>query len=119
MAHILEVEGLRVIQARTGTDAVGLLTDPAQKINAALLDVMLPGVDGFEICRQIRADARIADMPVAFISARTREEDRLAGLEAGADVFLAKPISRAALVSAARWLLDPNRQKTPAPGTTT
>lgn len=117
MAHILELEGFRVVQARTGDEALARIFEP--NVDAALLDVMLPGVDGFEICRRVRAEPRTARLPVAFISARTRDEDRRIGLEAGADVYLAKPISRAALVSAARWLLDPDREAAGAapPGT--
>jgi len=116
MSHILELEGFQVAEARNGEEALRRAFDP--DIGLALLDVMLPGMDGFEICRRLRRDARTARMPIAFISAKTRNEDREAGLQAGADVYLAKPISRAALVSAVRWLLDPGRQPaaTPAVG---
>jgi DNA-binding response OmpR family regulator len=107
MAQILELEGYRVVQARSGKEALEHLTDPG--IAAVLLDVMLPGFDGLEICRRLRQDSRTARLPVAFISARSRPEDRAAGLEAGADVYLTKPISRAALISAVKWLVDPDR----------
>jgi two-component system cell cycle response regulator len=114
MAHILELEGYRVVEARNGAEALERVFDP--KIRVALLDVMLPGIDGFEVCRRLRQDPRTTSLPVAFISARSRAEDRLAGLQAGADVYLTKPISRAALVSAVKWLLDPDRVPgTPAP----
>ena len=108
MGHILELEGFHVVEAHNGEDALHRAFEA--DIGLALLDVMLPGMDGFEICRRLRADARTARMPIAFISAKTRAEDRRAGLAAGADVYLAKPISRAALVSAVKWLLDPTRQ---------
>jgi two-component system cell cycle response regulator len=108
MSHILELEGFLVAEAHNGEEALRRAFEP--DIGLALLDVMLPGMDGFEICRRLRGDARTARLPIAFISAKTRHEDRQAGLEAGADVYLAKPISRAALVSAVRWLLDPGRQ---------
>ncbi|HSR48431.1 MAG TPA: response regulator [Anaerolineales bacterium] len=104
MAHILEMESFHVVRARTGDE--GLSMAKAEPVDVVLLDVMLPGVDGFEVCRRLRADPRTALLPIAFISAKTRDEDRQAGLQAGADVYLAKPISRAALVSATRWLLD-------------
>jgi putative two-component system response regulator len=107
MAQILEMEGYRVVEARTGVEALERAFD--SEIRAALLDVMLPGMDGFEVCRRLRQDERTRRLPVAFISARSRPEDRAAGLQAGADVYLTKPISRAALVSAVRWLLDPTR----------
>jgi two-component system cell cycle response regulator len=107
MSQILQLEGYRVIEARNGAEALERVFDP--EIRVALLDVMLPGIDGYEVCRRMRQDARTANMPVAFISARSRADDRAAGMQAGADVYLTKPISRAALVSAVKWLLDPDR----------
>lgn len=104
MSHILEVDGFQVLLARTGVEALARVQ--SNPVDLAFLDVMLPGIDGYELCRRLRADPPTADLPIAFVSAKTRDEDRRAGLEAGADVYLAKPISRAALVSAARWLLD-------------
>ena len=116
MAQILELEGYRVIEARSGAEALERAFDP--DIRVALLDVMLPGIDGFEVCRRLRQDERTARLPVAFISARSLPEDRAAGLQVGADVYLTKPISRAALVSAVKWLLDPDRiPGAPAPST--
>jgi DNA-binding response OmpR family regulator len=107
MTQILELEGYRVLEARNGAEALEKIFDP--EVRAALLDVMLPGIDGFEVCRRLRQSERTTRLPVAFISARSRGEDRAAGLLAGADVYLTKPISRAALVSAVKWLLDPGR----------
>jgi len=116
MAQILELEGYRVVEARSGAEALERAFDP--DIRVALLDVMLPGIDGFEVCRRLRQDERTARLPVAFISARSLPEDRAAGLQVGADVYLTKPISRAALVSAVKWLLDPDRiPGAPAPST--
>ena len=107
MTQILELEGYRVLEARNGAEALEKIFDP--EVRAAVLDVMLPGIDGFEVCRRLRQSERTARLPVAFLSARSRGEDRAAGLLAGADVYLTKPISRAALVSAVKWLLDPGR----------
>jgi DNA-binding response OmpR family regulator len=104
MANILEMDGLHVIRARTGGEGLDLAR--AETVDVVLLDVMLPGLDGFDVCRRLRSDPRTAQLPIAFLSAKTRDEDRRAGLQAGADVYLTKPISRAALVSATRWLLD-------------
>lgn len=112
MAQILQMEGLHVISVRTGVEALAVAE--AQAVDLALLDVMLPGLDGFEVCRRLRREPRTAALPIAFLSAKSRDEDRRAGLEAGADVYLAKPISRAALVSAARWLLDSHPSARPA-----
>jgi DNA-binding response OmpR family regulator len=108
MAQILELDGFRVVEARNGDEALERAFDP--EISVVLLDVMLPGIDGFEICRRLGQNERTARLPVAFISARSRAEDRAAGLKVGAEVYLTKPISRAALVSAVKWLLDPTRE---------
>lgn len=108
MAQILELDGFRVVEARNGDEALERVFDP--EISVVLLDVMLPGIDGFEVCRRLRQDERTVRLPVAFISARSRAEDRAAGLKVSADAYLTKPISRAALVSAVKWLLDPKRE---------
>src|SRR5689334_17444515 len=59
----------------------------------ALLDVMLPDLDGFEICRRVRADERLRDLPVIFLTAKGAEIDRVLGLEMGADDYVVKPFS--------------------------
>jgi DNA-binding response OmpR family regulator len=73
-----------------------------------VLDAMLPHVDGFEVCRQLRAES---DVPVILVTARTGEEDRLAGLDLGADDYIAKPFSPRELVARVRAVL---RRSTPA-----
>jgi DNA-binding response OmpR family regulator len=104
MSYILELDGFLVCTARSGDEGLRLVGESA--FDLILLDVMLPGLDGFDVCRRLREDPRTSAIPVAFISARTRDEDRLAGMAAGADLYLAKPITRAALTSAVQWLLD-------------
>src|SRR5262245_44921352 len=56
-----------------------------------LLDVMMPGMDGFEVCRRLRADARLAEVPVVMVTALDDRDSRLQGLEVGADDFISKP----------------------------
>jgi CheY-like chemotaxis protein len=63
MTHILELEGYRVLEARSGAEAMERIFDP--DIRVALLDVMLPGMDGFEVCRRLRQDERTTRLPVA------------------------------------------------------
>src|ERR1700748_3181436 len=70
-----------------------------------LLDVMMPGMDGFEVCRRIKSDPRIAHVPVVMVTALDQPSDRVAGLEAGADDFLTKPVDDAALFARVRSLV--------------
>jgi PAS domain S-box-containing protein len=87
-------------QVRTVSDGLAALRDIREhRPNLVLADVMMPGLDGFELLRQIRADASISDIPVILISARSGEESRVEGLEAGADDYLIKPFSARELVA--------------------
>lgn len=99
----LELEGFNVIEAATGTDALDML-----KINSPdllVLDIMLPGIDGFAITRKLRNPADYAplsingDIPIIFLTARTDEVDRIMGFEMGADDYLVKPFSPRELVA--------------------
>src|SRR5258705_6906378 len=85
----LEEEGYAVDLHGTGTDA--LWAGSENPYDAIVLDVMLPDLDGFEVCRRLRADGNWA--PVLMLTARTTVGDRVAGLDAGADDYLIKPFS--------------------------
>ena len=69
-----------------------------------VLDVMLPGLDGYEILRAVRADPRGTSLPVLMLTAKGQREDREMALKCGADLFITKPFSNAAIVSAVRTL---------------
>lgn len=84
----LEAEGIDVISAYSGEDALKALRQ--QSIDLVVLDLMLPGIDGFETCREIR---QLSDLPIIMISARGEDVDRIVGLELGADDYLTKPVS--------------------------
>src|ERR1700675_1901443 len=75
-----------------------------------LLDVMLPGADGFEICRQIRQTATLSATPIIFLTAKTAEADRVKGLELGGDDYITKPFSPRELVARVRSVLRGLRQ---------
>ncbi len=70
-----------------------------------LLDIMLPDVDGFEVCKKLRADDRLKDLPVIFLTAKGEEIDRVLGLEIGADDYVVKPFSPRELVARVRAVL--------------
>jgi DNA-binding response OmpR family regulator len=92
----LEMEGHEVLTAEDGHAALATLRQEAPEV--VLLDVMMPGLDGWQVCEQIRADATIAATPVVFLSARAQDSDRDRGTEAGADAYVTKPFDPMALV---------------------
>ena len=96
----LEREGYSVTVVPTGEEALQQFADIAPDI--VLLDVRLPGIDGFEVCRRLRAQSRA---PVLFLTARDDEVDKVVGLEIGADDYLVKPFSVRELVSRVKALL--------------
>src|SRR5438874_8061708 len=82
-----------------------------EKPEIILLDVMMPGMDGFEVCRQLKADPRTADIPVVMVTALSDVADRLRGLESGADEFLTKPVNDTALFARVRSLVRLKRMR--------
>jgi two-component system, OmpR family, response regulator len=96
----LSEEGLSADVARTGDDALWMAA--ATEYDAIVLDVMLPGADGFEVCRRLRKAGRWA--PVLMLTARDAVEDRVTGLDAGADDYLTKPFSFTELLARLRAL---------------
>ena len=98
----LAAEYYDVVTADSGEAALEVLAQ--QPVDLVLLDVMMPGLDGFEVCRRIKAAPQSMHVPVVLITALDQPEDRLAGLEAGADDFLTKPVGDLALLSRVRNL---------------
>ena len=105
----LELEGYRVLEASTGPQALDLLRE--QKPNLIVLDLMLPGIDGFAITRSLRRSDEYAplsaggDIPIVMLTARTDEADRIAGFELGADDYVVKPFSPRELVARIKAVL--------------
>ncbi len=96
----LEREGYTVSVVPTGEDAVSRFSELAPEL--VVLDVRLPGIDGFEVCRQLRRETHA---PILFLTARADEVDKVVGLEIGADDYLVKPFSVRELVSRIKALL--------------
>jgi DNA-binding response OmpR family regulator len=96
----LERDGHRVIVVRTGEE--GLAELPRHAIGLVVLDIGLPGIDGLEVCRRIRADSRL---PLIMLTARDEEADRVAGLELGADDYVPKPFSPRELAARVKAVL--------------
>jgi DNA-binding response OmpR family regulator len=113
LAHALRKAGFATEVLLSGTGVVGRVRHAAPAL--LLLDVMLPGMDGLEICRTLRADARTAAMPIIMLTARVEESDRIGGLELGADDYITKPFSPNEVVARVRALLRRARQEQAGP----
>jgi len=98
----LSAEYFDVLAASSGPEALALCQEGACDI--VLLDVMMPGMDGFEVCRRLKTNPATAHLPVVMVTALDQPADRVRGLEAGADDFLTKPIDEVALVARVRSL---------------
>ena len=109
----LEREGYHVTKSRNGEDAVRLAH--ASPPDLVVLDLMLPEMDGLEVCSRLRRDPVTQAVPIVMLTARGDELDRVLGLEMGADDYVVKPFSPRELVARIRAVL---RRTHPAPGTT-
>jgi len=103
VARYLEKAAFETDRAASGRDA--LQTIAANPPALVVLDLMLPQVDGLEICRRLRSDEKTAAIPIIMLTARAEESERIVGLELGADDYLAKPFSPNELVARVRALL--------------
>ncbi len=110
VAYNLAKAGYRVTKAASGEEAIKAARSKAPDL--VLLDLMLPGVDGFEVCNTLKRDPRTANVPVIMLTARGEEPDVVAGLELGADDYVTKPFSPRVLLARVRAVL---RRKTKAP----
>jgi two-component system, cell cycle response regulator len=93
----LSAEYFEVLTAYSGREALEVLA--TRPVDVVLLDVMMPGMDGFEVCRRIKSDPKTTHVPVIMVSALDQTSDKIQGLKAGADDFLTKPVDDIALVT--------------------
>ena len=103
LAILLQPEGYRTSSAANGEEALSAIVDSAPDL--ILLDIMMPGMDGYEVARILKANSLTSHIPIIMVSARMERSARLAGLEAGAEEFLTKPVDRAELWLRVRNLL--------------
>jgi two-component system, cell cycle response regulator DivK len=101
---LLTVKGYRVVEVETGEDGVRIARE--QRPALVLMDIQLPGIDGIEALRQLRADPDTASIPVVAVTASAMNRDRQAILAAGFDGYQAKPISVRPFLDAVREVLD-------------
>lgn len=103
LQYVLEREGFQVTCVKNGIDALELASTKA--FTLAVLDIMLPGMDGLTLCRKLRENQATRRMPIVMLTARSEESDVVVGLEVGADDYLTKPFSPKELVARIRAVL--------------
>lgn len=107
LAENLEGAGYRILRAASGEEALGILE--REDLDLVLLDVMMPGLDGYAVCERIKANDRTRFLPVVMITALGEREDKMRGLAAGADDFLSKPFDRVELLLRAKSCIRAKR----------
>lgn len=106
LRFLLERAGFELSVEKNGHKALAAALEGA--FDLLILDVMLPGIDGYEVLRQVRADHRAHDLPVLMLTAKGQREDRERALDGGVDVFMTKPFANAEIVRAVRELAERN-----------
>lgn len=110
IAYNLREEGYKVCAVGDGIAALDAFRQ--EKPDLVLLDIMLPGIDGLEVCRLFRKESEV---PILMLTAKSREIDKVVGLEVGADDYITKPFSMLELIARVRAALRRSRQETKAP----
>src|SRR2546423_15551825 len=101
----LESEGFSAVIASTGEQGLALALDAHNPPSVIVLDLMLPGMNGMDLCRRLRRESQTRRTPIIMLTAKTAEADRIAGLDVGADDYIAKPFSIHELLARVRAVL--------------
>lgn len=109
LEYNLRKEGFRAISARNGEDALNLAN--SARPDLIILDLMLPGMDGLEVCKTLKANIKTAPIPIVMLTAKSQESDKIIGLELGADDYMTKPFSPRELIARIRAVLRRVREK--------
>ncbi len=107
LRQILMAKGYEVLTAASGEDALEIL-ERGEHLDLILLDVALPGISGFEVCRKIRQQEQTRDVPVIFLTAKGRLLDIAEGDQAGSDLYLVKPVLASKLLHMLSLFLTPD-----------
>ncbi|WP_340820448.1 response regulator [Methanolobus sp. WCC4] len=103
----LETEGYNVVEAKDGHEAIEKVHSEIPDV--ILLDLMIPGIDGFEVCRQLRSDPTYSHIPVIMLTARGEIDDKVEGIELGADDYVTKPFNLKELKARIKMVLRRNQ----------
>jgi two-component system alkaline phosphatase synthesis response regulator PhoP len=109
LSYNLKKEGYRTVDAHDGEDALDLAV--REHPDLILLDLMLPGIDGLEVCKQLKKEAKTSRIPIIMLTAKTQETDKIVGLELGADDYVSKPFSPKELIARIKAVLRRSCEK--------
>jgi two-component system, cell cycle response regulator len=109
LARQLKLHGYQIVEARDGLEALARASDTRPDV--VLLDLMMPGLDGIEVCRRLRAIPHCAEVPIIMLTALSDRDSRLLAVDAGADDFISKPFDRVELQARLRTIVRLNRQQ--------
>ncbi len=112
IAYNLQKEGFEVTMAQNGETGLQRLSELHPAVDLILLDVMMPDLDGIEVCDQIRKKTKYDDVIICFLTARNEDYSQIAGLDAGGDDYIAKPVKPKVLISRIKALLRRKRTST-------
>ena len=101
---LMQQQGYNVLVAEDGHDALDMIYK--YQPDLVLLDIMLPGIDGYEVCEIVRLNPKLRDVKIIFLTAKGREVEIAKGLALGADAYITKPFSNAELVAKVKTVLD-------------
>jgi two-component system alkaline phosphatase synthesis response regulator PhoP len=113
LEYNLEQEGFETVLARDGEE--GLRKAREDPPDLVILDIMMPEMDGWEVCRRLREDASLRTLPILMLTARGEDEDHVRGLDVGADIYISKPVAVPVLISQVEALLRTTRRSETPP----
>lgn len=109
----LKKEGFKTLSVRNGEDAIG--SAKSAHPDLVILDLMLPGIDGLEVCKTLKGDSKTASIPIIMLTAKSQESDKIVGLELGADDYMTKPFSLRELIARIKAVLRRGKEKDKLP----
>jgi phosphate regulon transcriptional regulator PhoB len=113
LEYNLKKESFRTVSSRNGEDALGLARK--ERPDLIILDLMLPGMDGLEVCKALKKDRDTSHIPIIMLTAKAQESDKIVGLELGADDYVTKPFSPRELIARIKAVLRRLKEKKEAP----
>lgn len=109
----LKKDGFRTVSCYDGEDALDLAK--REHPDLVILDLMLPGIDGLEVCKTLKADGKTRQVPIIMLTAKSQESDKIVGLELGADDYVTKPFSPRELIARVKAILRRSKEKEELP----